>query len=94
MIVVVDDIDCGVWDVAFEIKVFNRHGTFGCINKSSEGPSYVYLHCDLLNKATSTTIMLKTKSSHIKMHERLLQKGMYVRVVKFGIKSNPKYISS
>jgi hypothetical protein len=74
--------------------VFNRYGTCGCINKSSKGPSYVYLHCDLLDKATSTTITLKMKSSHIKMHEDLLQKDMYVRVVKFGIKSNPKYISS
>jgi hypothetical protein len=75
MIVVVDDLDCGVWDVAFERKVFTRYGTFGYINKSSEGPSYVYLHCDLLDKATSTIITLKTKSSHIKMHEHLLQKG-------------------
>jgi hypothetical protein len=94
MTIVVDDLDCGVWDFAFETKVFNRYGTFNCINKSSEGPSYVYLHCDLLDKTTSTTITLKTKSSHLKMHEHLLQKGMYVRVVKFGIKSNPKYISS
>jgi hypothetical protein len=35
MIIVVDDLDCGVLDVAFEAKVFNRYGTFGCINKSS-----------------------------------------------------------
>jgi hypothetical protein len=72
MVVVVYDLDCGVWDVAFETKVFNKYGTFGCINKSSEGPSYVYLHCDLLDKATSTTITSKKKSSHIKMHEHLL----------------------
>jgi hypothetical protein len=28
MVVVVDDLDFGIKDVAFEAKVFNRYGTF------------------------------------------------------------------
>jgi hypothetical protein len=31
-----------------------------------EDPSYVYLHCDLLDRATLTTITLRMKSLHKK----------------------------
>jgi len=37
LIVVVDDLDFGIRDVAFEVKMFNRFGTFDRIaNKSIE----------------------------------------------------------
>jgi hypothetical protein len=35
--------------------------------------------------ASLTIITLKAYSPHIKMHEQLLQKGVYVRVENFGI---------
>jgi hypothetical protein len=35
-----------------------------------EDPSYAYLHCDLLDKATLTTIILRMKSPYIEMHEQ------------------------
>jgi hypothetical protein len=70
---VVDDLDFGIRDVAFEAKVFNRYGTFDWIAyKSTKDPGYEYLHCDLLDKATVTTITLKLKSTHIDMHEQHL----------------------
>jgi hypothetical protein len=28
MVVAIDDLDCEVWNVTFEAKVFNRYGTF------------------------------------------------------------------
>jgi hypothetical protein len=69
-LVVVDDLYFGIRNVAFEPKVFNRYRTFDRItNKSMEDLNYAYLHCDLLNRAFFTTIILKTKSLHIDMHE-------------------------
>jgi hypothetical protein len=49
-----------------------------------------YLHCDLLNKATLTMIILRVKLLHIEMHEHHLQKNMCVKVENFGIESNSK----
>jgi hypothetical protein len=91
MVVAMDDLNCEVRDVAFEANVFNAYSTFDHIAKKSiKDLGYAYSHCELLNKATLTTIMLKIKSPHIKMHEHFLQKNMYVRVEKFGIKSKFK----
>ncbi len=55
-----------------------------------ENPSYAYLHCDSLDMATLTPIILRVKSPHIEMHEQLLQKCMFVRVNFFGIESKSK----
>ncbi len=72
MLVIMNDLNCGVQDVAFEAKVFNRYGTYDCItNKSLKDLSYVYLHHGLLNKVIMITITLRVKSSHIEMHEHL-----------------------
>jgi hypothetical protein len=47
LIVVVDDLNFKIRDVAFEAKVFNKYGTFDQItNKSMEDLNYTYLHCD------------------------------------------------
>jgi hypothetical protein len=62
-------LDFGIKNVAFEAKMFNRYGTFDrIVNKSMES-SYAYLHYDLLDMATLTTITLRVKSPHINMHE-------------------------
>jgi hypothetical protein len=59
----VDDLHFKIRDVAFEAKVFKRYDTFDWItNKSMENSSYAYLHCDLLDMTTLTTIILKVKS--------------------------------
>jgi hypothetical protein len=69
LVVVGDDLDFKIKDVAFEVKVFNRYDTFDQIaNKNMEDPSYAYLHCDLLDKVALTTITLRVKSHHIEMH--------------------------
>jgi hypothetical protein len=53
-------------DVVFETKVLNMYGTFEQIaNKNMQDPSYAYLHCDLLDRAILTKIILKVKSPHI-----------------------------
>ncbi len=71
--------------------MFNAYNTFDHIAKKSlKDLGYPYLYCELLNKATLTIIMLKIKSMHIKMHGHFLQKNMYVKVEKFGIKSKFK----
>ncbi len=58
----VDDLDFKIMNVTFETNVFNRYGTFDQIgNRSMENPSYAYLHCDLLDIATLTTIILRVK---------------------------------
>jgi hypothetical protein len=87
MVVVMNDLDYRVQDVAFEANVFNRYGTFNCIaQKNLEDPSYVYLHCDLLDGIALTTIILKVKSLHIEMHiNTFWQKCMYVTMKNFGI---------
>ncbi len=73
LVVLVDDLDFGIKDVAFEAHVFNRYGIFDQIaNKGMEDPSYAYLHCDLLDRATLTTITLRVKSPYIEMHEQHL----------------------
>jgi hypothetical protein len=75
LVVVVDDLDFGIRDVALEAKVFNRYGTFDQItNKNMEDLGYAYLHCDLLDMVTLTTITLRVKLLHIEMHEQHLQK--------------------
>jgi hypothetical protein len=69
LVVAMDDLDFGIRDVS-KAKVFDRYGTFNQIaNRSMEDLGYAYLHCDLLNKATFTIIILIMKSSHINMHE-------------------------
>jgi len=66
LIVAVDDLEFGIKDVAFEVKVFNKYGTFDQItNMNMEDPSYAYLNCDLLNRVALTTITLRVKSFHI-----------------------------
>jgi hypothetical protein len=73
IVVVMDDLDFEIRNVEFEAKVFNKYGTFDQItNRSMEFPSYAYLHCDLLDMATLTTITLRVKSPHIVMHEQHL----------------------
>jgi len=73
LIVIVVDLDFGIRNVTFEASVFNRYGTFDSIaNRTLEDPGYAYLHCDLLDIATLTTITLKVKSFHIEMHEQHL----------------------
>ncbi len=70
LVVIMDDLDFKIKDVAFESKVFNRYGTFDRIaNRSMEIPCYVYLNYNLLEMETLTTIILRVKSLHIKMHE-------------------------
>ncbi len=73
LVIMVDDLDFKITDVTFEAKVLNRYGTFDrIVNRSMEDPSYAYLHCDLLDKATLTTITLKVKPPYIKLHEQHL----------------------
>jgi hypothetical protein len=82
-----DDLDCEVWHVVFEANILNSYDTFNHIaNTSLEVLGYAYLDYNLLNKATLIIVTLRMKSSHIEMHEHLLQKGMYVKVKNFGIK--------
>jgi hypothetical protein len=90
-IVVVDDLDFGINDVAFETKVFNKCDTFDRIaNKNMDDSGYVHLHCDLFDMATLTTITLRVKSPYINMHEQYLQKGMFMKVEIFAIESKSK----
>jgi len=91
LVVTMNDLDFRIRDVTFEAKVLNRYGTFDRIaNKNMEDPSYAYLHCDLLDRATLTIITLKVKSPYIEMHEQQLQKGMFVKAKFFGIESKFK----
>jgi hypothetical protein len=55
-----------------------------------EDPCYAYLHCDLLDMAALTTIILKVKLLYIKIHEQHLQKNMFVKVENFGIEPKSK----
>jgi len=60
LVIVVDDLDFRIRNVAFEAKVLNWYGTFDrIINRNMEDPSYPYLYCDLLNKAILTTIIFE-----------------------------------
>jgi hypothetical protein len=91
LVIMVDDLNFKIRDVAFEAKVFNRYGTFDQIaNRSMEDLGYAYLHCDLLDRVVLTTITLRVKSPYIKMHEQHLQKDMFIRVENFGIESKSK----
>jgi hypothetical protein len=91
LVVAVDDLDFGIKDLAFEAKVFNKYGTIDQIaNMSMVDLDYTYLHYDLLDMVTLTTITLRMKSHHINMHEQHLQKGMFVRVENLALSQNPK----
>jgi hypothetical protein len=86
LVIMVDDLDFRIRNVAFEAKVFNRYGTFDRItNKSMEDPNYAYLHYDLLDKATLTTIILKVKLPHM-CEQHVCEGG------KFGIESKFKRV--
>ncbi len=68
LVVVVDDLNFKIKNVAFEIKMFNRYGTFDQItNRSTEDLGYAYLHCSLLDTTALTMITLRVKLPHIKM---------------------------
>jgi hypothetical protein len=68
LVVVVNDLDFGIKDLAFQAKVFSMYGIFDQIaNKSMGDPSYAYLHCDFLDKVALTIVLLKVKLSRIKM---------------------------
>jgi len=91
IVVVVNDLDFGIRDVTFEAKVFHGSSTFDQIaNMSMENPSYAYFHWDLLDMVALTTITLKVKLLHTKMHEQHLQKNMFGRVENFSIESKSK----
>jgi hypothetical protein len=50
LVIVVDDLDFRIKDVAFQAKVFNKYGNFDQIaNKNMEDLGYAYLHFDLLD---------------------------------------------
>ncbi len=91
LVVVVDDLDFRIKDVAFEAKVFNRYGTFDQIaNRSMKDLGYAYLHYNLLDRATLTIITLKVKLPYIEMHEPHLQENMFVKVEIFCVESKSK----
>jgi hypothetical protein len=72
-LVVVDDLNFKIKNVAFEAKVFNRYDIFDrIVNRSMEDPCYTYLHYDLFDRATLTTFTLRVKSPYIDMHEQHL----------------------
>jgi hypothetical protein len=93
LVVVVDILDFEIKDVAFEANVLNRYGIFDQIaNRGIEDPSYTYLHCDLLDKATLIIIILRVKLPYIEMHEQHLQKNMFVRVEIWPLSENLKEV--
>ncbi len=90
LVVMVDDLDFRIKDVAFEAKAFNKYGTFDrIVNMSMKDLGYAYLHCEL-DMIALTTIILKVKLPYIKMHEQHLQKNMFVKMENFGIESKSK----
>ncbi len=87
-IISVNDLDCSVQDVAFEGKVLNRYGSYDQITKKLiDDPSYAYLYCELLGVIGLTTITLRVKSPHIRVHEQLFYRGFYVRIENFEIEA-------
>jgi hypothetical protein len=49
-VVSVNDLGCGVWDVAFEGKVLNRYGTYDWVAKKLiDDLGYAYLYCEFLD---------------------------------------------
>jgi hypothetical protein len=74
LVIVVDDLHFRNRAITFEAKMFNRCGTFDrIINRRMEDLGYAYLHCDLLDKAILTIIILRVP--YIEMHEQHLQKA-------------------
>jgi hypothetical protein len=91
LIIVMDDFEFWIKNVAFEVKMFNKYGIFDQItNRNMKNLRYAYLHCDLLDKVALTTIALKLKLVHIKTHEQHLQKNMFIKVKLFSIASKFK----
>jgi hypothetical protein len=73
LLIVMDDFEFWIKNVAFEVKMFNKYGIFDQItNRNMKNLRYAYLHCDLLDKVALTTIALNLKLVHIKMHEQHL----------------------
>jgi hypothetical protein len=69
-VVSVNDLNCGVQDVAFEGKVLNRYGTYDRIAKKFiDDPGYAYFYCGFLDATSLTMITLRVKSSHIHVDE-------------------------
>ncbi len=90
-LVVVDDLDFGIKDVAFEVKVFNSMTPLIELQiEACKIQAMHVFHCDLLDMAALITLILKVKSLYIKMHEQHLHKCMFVMVENFGIESKSK----
>ncbi len=74
LVIVVDDLHFEIRAITFEAIVFSGCGTFDrIINRRMEYLGYAYLHCDLLDKAILTIIILRVP--YIEMHEQHLQKA-------------------
>ncbi len=64
------DLDCGVWDVAFEGKIMNQYGTYDRIAKKLINDlAYTYLYCELLDATSLTKITLRVKCPQNHVHE-------------------------
>ncbi len=91
LVLVVNDLDFGIKNVAFQAKVFKKYGIFDQIaNKSMGDPSYAYLHCDLLDKVALTIVLLRVKLFHIKMMKNICKRACLWRLKTLALNQNLK----
>jgi hypothetical protein len=86
LVLFLDDINEGSRDVAFEGKVLCWHGNWD----PSKEDTFLYLHCDLINRASFTTINVTLRNPQIEQHEAKLHVGSFVQIKKIGVSNKSK----
>jgi hypothetical protein len=81
LVVFVNNINEGSRDVAFVGKVLCRYGNW---NPNKEH-KFLCLHCDLIDKAGFTTIIISVRNSQIEQHEEKLHVRFFVQIENLGI---------
>jgi hypothetical protein len=78
-VVVIDNLDSTIRDLAFDCFVLNRYGNYDQI------ASYNYLHANVTNIHDVCIVTVKVGSSLINFHEDKFTKGNHLRIENFTL---------
>jgi hypothetical protein len=84
-VVVIDDLDSIIKDVAFDCFVLNRYGNYDKI------APYNYMHANMTNIHGVCTITITIGGSFINFHKDKFTKGNHLRIGNFTLQTRAKF---
>ncbi len=77
-IVLVEDIDHTIHNVAFDYLVLSVYGNSSLFGSPTKFIAYSSLHANVIDFVGTTIIIINTKSALIKTHVKLIKKGNFL----------------